>query len=244
MLDFGPCLHCGNNGLVLMTETSTLNPREVNFKLLLSGLLILMLSGPVLQEYTSLDNPELLEIIFGSSILLFVASLAGNVRAFWVGLILAVIALLCAILAVLLNLTIFRYLMQGAGLVFCITAVRYSAREVFLAGAVDLNKIIGSVCIYLLLVVSWAILYDFLELLTPGSFTGLSPGEGVSRLDEFVYFSLVTITTLGYGDTTPTNLVAGFFAGIEALVGVFYIAILVASLVGDFMSRNKVRDQQ
>ena len=60
-----------------------------------------------------------------------------------------------------------------------------------------------------------------------------------SRFDQFVYFSLVTITTLGYGDTAPTNLVAGFFAGMEALVGVFYIAILVASLVGDFMSRQK-----
>jgi hypothetical protein len=132
--------------------------------------------------------------------------------------------------------------MQGASLAFCLRVVRYSSREVFLAGAVDLNKVIGSVCIYLLLVVSWAILYDFLELLTPGSFTGLSPEVGVSRFDEFVYFSLVTITTLGYGDTSPTNLVAGFFAGMEALVGVFYIAILVASLVGDFMSRNNVRD--
>jgi hypothetical protein len=165
-------------------------------------------------------------------------------RVFWLGLILAVIALVCALLGALLEQVIFRYLMQGASLAFCLRAVHYSSREVFLAGAVDLNKITGSVCIYLLLVVSWAILYDFLELLTPGSFTGLSIGVGVSRFDEFVYFSLVTITTLGYGDTSPTNLVAGFFAGMEALVGVFYIAILVASLVGDFMSHNNIHENQ
>ena len=84
----------------------------------------------------------------------------------------------------------------------------------------------------------------FLELLTPGSFNGIAPGMESLRFYEFIYFSLVTITTLGYGDTSPTNLIAGFFAGMEALVGVFYIAILVASLVGDFMSRNNVREGQ
>ena len=76
-----------------MTENASLFTREINFKLLLTGLIILMLTGPVMQEYASLDNPELLEIIFGGSIMLFVASLAGNMRVFWLGLILAAIAL-------------------------------------------------------------------------------------------------------------------------------------------------------
>jgi len=119
-------------------------------------------------------------------------------------------------------------------------AVRYSAQAVFVAGAVNFNKVMGSICIYLLLVICWAITYEFLQLLTPGSFNGLDQAIQGSQFDEFVYFSLVTITTLGYGDITPGNLVAGFFAGMEALVGVFYIAILVASLVGDFMAHREV----
>ena len=86
-----------------MTVNAPLFTREVNFKLLLSGLIILMLTGPVLQEYTSLDNPELLEIIFGGSIMLFVASLAGNLRVFRLGLFLALIALVCALLGALLD---------------------------------------------------------------------------------------------------------------------------------------------
>ena len=226
-----------------MTKSSSLNNREVNFRLLLTGLVIMMLAGPLLLEFTDWNYPELLETIFGGSLLLFVASLAGNIRAFWMGLIPASLALVCAILAVLLDPAIFRYPMLAAGLVFCIVAVRYSCQEVFQAGAVDLNKVIGSICIYLLLVILWAIAYEFLELLNPGSFTGLNPQIGASRFDEFVYFSLVTITTLGYGDTTPTTLVAGIVAGMEALVGVFYMAILVASLVGDFISRNSTGDR-
>ena len=227
-----------------MKGTSPWKTREVNFKFMLTGLILLMSIGPVLHEYTSLNNPALLEIIFGGSFLLFIASLAGNLRAFWLALVPALIALICAVLAILLDSLIFRYFMLGASLTFFSVAVRYASQEVFLAAAVDLNKVIGAICIYLLLVICWAIAYEFLELLTPGSFNGIAPDMESSRFDEFVYFSLVTITTLGYGDTTPSNLVAGFCAGMEALVGVFYIAILVASLVGDFMSRNNVREGQ
>ena len=215
---------------------------EVNFKFMLTGLILLMLTGPVLHEYISLNNPEIMETIFAGSFLLFIASIAGNLRVFWLALVPALTALICAVLAILLDSLIFRYFMLGASLTFFSVAVRYASREVFLAAAVDINKVIGSICIYLLLVICWAITYVFLELLTPGSFTGIAHNLDTSLFDQFVYFSLVTITTLGYGDTSPTNLVAGLFAGMEALVGVFYIAILVASLVGDFMSRNNVRE--
>ncbi len=224
-----------------MTFFTASGNREVNFNLLLTGLLALVLAGPLIRVFW--NATELIEVAFGGSLVLFVASLSGNMRAFWVGLAPAVVALVCAILAIVTELVAFRYLMLGAVFAFCVVAVVYVSREVFLAGAVDLNKITGSICIYLLFAIAWAIMYESLELLAPGSFTGLGPGTGHSRFDEFVYFSLVTITTLGYGDTTPTSLVAGNIAAIEAVVGVFYIAVLVASLVGDFMSRNGLRDR-
>ena len=114
----------------------------------------------------------------------------------------------------------------------------YGIRDVFMATAVDLNKIAGSVCIYLLVAIVWAILYEFLELWTPGSFSGLTASPGAPRFDEFLYFSLVTITTLGYGDTTPATPLAGTLAALEAVIGVFYTTVLVASLVGDFLARS------
>ncbi|MEP5323550.1 ion channel, partial [Marinobacter alexandrii] len=199
----------------------------VNFNLLFLGLLILLLGGPFIHQYGGWSNSLLLELIFGTASLLFLLSFAKDLRVFVLGLIPASLTVVFSILAVVFDKDVFRYSMQISAFAFCLFAIRYSALEVFLSGAVDLNKIIGSICIYLLLVVAWAIVYDFLELVTPGSFAGLSETTDLSRFDEFSYFSLVTITTLGYGDITPENSVAGITAGLQATAGVFYSAVLV-----------------
>jgi voltage-gated potassium channel len=54
---------------------------------------------------------------------------------------------------------------------------------------------------------------------------------------DFIYFSFVTITTLGFGDISPTLPVARFLVYLEAIIGQFYLAILVASLVGSRLSK-------
>ena len=225
-----------------MKKHSYWKTREINFNYLLAGLIVLMLSIPVLYEYTPFDHPELLEIVFGSALILGVVSLAANMREFMAGLIVALTALVCALVAIFSGAALFRYLMMGAALVFFLQAIVYSARQVFMAGTVNLNKIVGAICIFLLLAILWAILYQFLEVLTPGSFSGIALDPEHMQFHRFVYFSLVTLTTLGYGDISPATPLAGMLATLEAVVGVFYIAILVASLVGDFMATRKTHN--
>jgi hypothetical protein len=214
---------------------------DVNFKYLLASLIILVLTIPVLHDHTPLNNRELLDVSFATGMLLGVLSLAGNVKEFPAGVVAAAFALTCAVIAVFSDMTLFHHLMMGAGLVFFLLVIRYSVRQVLLEGEVDLNKIIGSVCIFLLLALLWAIIYQFVEVLTPGSFSNITSADGQVEYDKFVYFSLVTLTTLGYGDITPTTPLSGVLAALEAVVGVFYIAILVATLVGDFMARKNAR---
>jgi len=216
--------------------------REINFNYLLASLIVLMVAIPVLYAYTPWDHPELLEIMFGSALVLGVVSLAGNVREFLAGLIVALSALVCAIVAIFSGVVLFRHLMMGAAMVFFLQAIVYSARHVFLAGAVNLNKIIGAVCIFLLLAILWAMLYQYLKVLSPGSFSGITPDPAHLQFHRFVYFSLVTLTTLGYGDISPATPLAGILATLEAIVGVFYIAILVAALVGDFLATRNTHD--
>ena len=50
--------------------------------------------------------------------------------------------------------------------------------------------------------------------------------------NELLYFSLVTLTTLGYGDITPLGAVARIWSALEALVGTLYLAVLISRLVG------------
>jgi voltage-gated potassium channel Kch len=81
--------------------------------------------------------------------------------------------------------------------------------------------------------------------MSPGSFAGVlleTPKDSV--LTTFNYFSIVTLTTLGYGDITPQSLAAGALCQIEAITGQFYIAVLVAWLVGNFIADRQQEVQE
>ena len=99
-----------------------------------------------------------------------------------------------------------------------------------------------AISVYLLLGFSWALLYGVMFQLHPNSFGGLAiatSGHPVEVLHLFPilgYFSLTTLSTIGFGDITPLTLQARYAAVAEGITGQFYLAILVARLVGLQMS--------
>ena len=104
--------------------------------------------------------------------------------------------------------------------------------RVFQAGPITTQRIEGAVAVYLLFGLMWADIYQFLELLSPGAFQIPSGAAGVSdRFSPLLYFSFITLTTLGYGDIVPIHPVARSLAMVEALTGQLYPAILIARLV-------------
>jgi hypothetical protein len=121
---------------------------------------------------------------------------------------------------------------QVACLMFLCLSLYLVWKQVLFTGYVDTNKIIGSICIYILLGLVWAFGYLIAEWLFPGSFSGLDQDSWRGNLEEFIYYSMVTLTTLGYGDIAPQQPLARFLAYSEAVAGVFYTTILVASLIG------------
>ena len=108
-------------------------------------------------------------------------------------------------------------------------------------GPVTGHRVRGAVAGYLLLGFACAYAYTLIDLLIPGAFqmpaADLQPGE--VRSDAFVYFSVVTLTTLGYGDITAVHPVARSVVMIEALLGQLYPAILIARLVTLEMEARK-----
>lgn len=103
------------------------------------------------------------------------------------------------------------------------------------AERVDADAIFASMCAYFLLALLWAFLYAAIDsaLLSHGaaSFEPEPPVGGETNFAELLYFSFVTLTTLGYGDMTPVHPVVRAFAAMEAFVGQMFLAILVARLV-------------
>ena len=92
--------------------------------------------------------------------------------------------------------------------------------------------------VYLLLGVIWAVSYSVLELAAPGSFGGFETWTSRGWDSEWLYFSFVTMTTLGYGDLLPVSATARAMAYLQAVFGQFYIAILVAGLVSVYIARR------
>jgi voltage-gated potassium channel len=96
--------------------------------------------------------------------------------------------------------------------------------------------IFAAVVVYLLMAMMWAYLYMILAYFYPGS---LSISEGPSRdTFQYLYFSFVTITTLGYGDIAPLTHKAGSLVILEAVTGQIYLVVVVAWLVGMYVSRR------
>ena len=104
-------------------------------------------------------------------------------------------------------------------------------------GAITSGRVYGSVSLYLMLATFWFALYNVIEAINPGSFvqTGAASPATVPR-PAFLYFSLITLTTVGYGDILPISPPARMFAALEGATGVLYIAITVARLVAGYQS--------
>jgi voltage-gated potassium channel len=89
----------------------------------------------------------------------------------------------------------------------------------------NFNILCAAVAAYLLIGVGWELIYDLMKYLSPESFDDLT-------WSDFIYFSLTTLTTVGYGDITPGTSLAGIVAALEAVLGQLYVAVLIARLVG------------
>jgi Ion channel len=115
-------------------------------------------------------------------------------------------------------------------------------RQVLRAGPITSRRVQGSVAVYLLLGLLWAIPYEMIELLNPGSFGFGLKGRAV--LPQLAYFSFTTLTTLGFGDIVPLNPVARSLVVLEALVGQLFPVILIARLVTmELDSQQKTRSR-
>jgi hypothetical protein len=120
--------------------------------------------------------------------------------------------------------------------------------QVFREGPMTVHRIMGAVTVYLLIGIMWAALYHVIELQLPGAFQlpeGLAAGDPRVLEEHYIYFSFVTLTTLGYGDIVAIHPVARNLVVLEGLIGQLFPVILLSRLVSiEIMHSQRHKDNR
>jgi len=106
------------------------------------------------------------------------------------------------------------------------------AHSVFAPGRITSQRLQGAVVVYLNIAICFAFAYCLLLELSPTAFVNVQRvDDGRVEFATMLYFSLTTLTTTGFGDIPPVHPIARSLANLEAVLGLFYIAITIARLV-------------
>ena len=114
-------------------------------------------------------------------------------------------------------------------------AVALTYHQLFRQELSDMDRLAGAVFGYFLLATVWAMLFMQIELFQPGSFGGLT-NENLPS--QFLYFSMITITSLGYGDTLPVSAIARIFQALKSQAARFTWPYSLAASWEHFASRS------
>ncbi|MDJ0802008.1 MAG: potassium channel family protein [Desulfobacterales bacterium] len=205
------------------------------FACLLAVILGMILTTPFLQDYIHL---RVLLDVFYSAIFLATLYMVGQEKR---------LVKLAAFFAIPMILSLWaNYFFANehivslgriCGIVFFAIAIYHCGRFIACSPQVTQDVIIAAVVVYLLMALMWSSAYALLAHYQPGSF---SAQEGLDRDSRqfFLYYSFVTLTTLGFGDITPLTEKAKSLTILEAFIGQVYLVVVLAWLVGMHVSRK------
>lgn len=123
------------------------------------------------------------------------------------------------------------------GIAFFAFIIAIILRFIFSQDEITRDLIAGAAVVYLLMAIMWTFAYRVIEMIQPGSFS-LAQGHSLEHAFSFLYYSFVTLTTLGYGDIFPVTTAAKACAILEAVIGQLYLVITIAWLVGVHISQS------
>ncbi len=199
---------------------------------LLVALVLLFLTAPLVED---LPHGDLLEALLVTAVMMAALVAVGGKRAaLTTGIVLLIPALVGKWLDHLRPGLLHPAFFLTAGLAFFIFVVARLVHFIVRAPYVDANVLCAGVSGFLMLGLAWAPAYLAVARLNPAAFNLPAPAAGgVAVLDPFsaFYFSFITLCTVGYGDITPVSKLARMLAVVEAITGLFYMAVLISRLV-------------
>ena len=226
--------------------------RHYRFGILLAALLGMLVYGPLIELIAPQLPPLLTRLTFGSifgwltiSAVYAVSKRRQTPRA---ALMLGISLFLAAIADLILVCAETHILAHVLGIVFLSHIVMAMLKFILQQTRISTDTVFAALCIYLLVGIVWAIVYSLLEQVQPGAFSYAHAEKHQMRFGSegtslAVYFSFVTMTTLGYGDIAPVSTTARSLAILQAIFGQLYLTVLVAWLVGLHIAHSRLESK-
>ncbi len=211
----------------LISRTTSVWERDEGFSVLLALLVANLFVAPLLRDVF----PGLATATAAFAFLLFVVGALVVARSARGAVAISVLAGAAIALEVVRQIDpsdpLAAWRLATACLTFGVFSLVTLAR-VFSPGPVTSHRLVGAVVAYLLLGLTWSCAYELLESVRPAAFH-MARTEG--SYPAFLYYSFVTLTTVGYGDITPASSAARALSNLESLVGVLFPAVFIGRLL-------------
>lgn len=218
-----------------MQEQSTQKPTHLSlqpqhgFLILLLSLLALQIAPPFINQS---ERSILLGVLMGLVLLFALYLVVYNRKELIIGFLLCAPAIATSWVTKSIDQTLIIYIHYFFAISFLAYTCLHIFRYLFETEDISADMLYAAVCLYLIVGMIWGMIYVLIEMYQPGSFqlaTDLNNTREV--FSELLYFSYVTLSTLGYGDIAPLSRIARSWATFEAIIGQFYLAFVVARLV-------------
>jgi hypothetical protein len=219
---------------------------SLKYSYLLFSILAFFVLMPVFEN----RYPRLIPLFFLILMLAVIKALGVKKKIFWFLLILGLISVLLQTSAYEFsqfietdkqNQLIFDLIYRSIMALFFIIVIFLFLKHIFSQDEVTSDILKGGIAIYFLIGILWSDLYGILLRINPGSLS--FPGD-IKNFSDPIYFSFVTLTTLGYGDILPVSWMARNLVILEATLGPLYLTVLISRLVSMHLSQKIVKNSQ
>ncbi|RCU52823.1 hypothetical protein DU002_02345 [Corallincola holothuriorum] len=217
---------------------------KFSFHILLTSLILLIIIPPHL---TDIVGKVLTMVLFNLVMLASLYVVAQQKRTFYIGILLAIPTVLVGWGDFYSSAHLANYLRALTLIAFFGFVSFHLFKYLIKQLHPNTEMIIAAISLYFIIALLWAMIYVSLEIHYPGSFNlkaGIDGGDLTGLINELTYFSFVTISTLGYGDISPQTTFTQGWVVLEAIVGQFYIAIVLARLLGLFVAEETAKEAE
>jgi len=189
------------------------------------ALLLLLVTLPLLIE--SAQGRIVANLINLSILLAAVAAVGRTKLSFAIAVLLALPVIGFQVLGIVWTEPLYLVLSWAFGSCFYFMTLALLLRYVLFPDVMNTDKLYGAAAAYLMIGIMWAYFYGIVQYFYPGAFT---PAGAPLTLFDLIYFSFTVLTTTGFGDIVPALPVTRGLTMLEQVVGVLYVAILIARL--------------